>query len=129
MRKPYRLLVCSLVAVLGAAPVAFAHVDVPGLDNNGQCVGDADSNAAVTINELILAVNNALDGCADPTSCSSRAWLATSLRLRRRTAASAPATRSSSPDFRLYVSTFTVRPGAEVPALDRTACGSTRTSR
>jgi uncharacterized repeat protein (TIGR04052 family) len=65
MRTAYRILACGLVAALGAAPAALAHVDVPGLDNNGQCVGDADSNAAVTINELILAVNNALDGCAD----------------------------------------------------------------
>ena len=63
--RAHRLLLCGLAAALVAAPAARAHEDVPGLDVNGQCVGDADSNAAVTINELILAVNNALDGCAD----------------------------------------------------------------
>jgi uncharacterized repeat protein (TIGR04052 family) len=46
------------------ARTAVAHIDVPGLDANGQCVGDANSDAAVTINELIVAVNNALNGCA-----------------------------------------------------------------
>lgn len=53
----------SLAAALCVAPPARAHVHVPGLDANGQCVGDADGDAAVAINELILAVNNALDGC------------------------------------------------------------------
>jgi uncharacterized repeat protein (TIGR04052 family) len=52
-----------LAATLGAGPAA-AHVTVPGLDVNGQCVGDADSNGQVAINELITAVNNALNGCS-----------------------------------------------------------------
>ncbi len=47
MRYAYRLLACGLIAALGTAPAARAHEDVPGLDVNGQCVGDADSNAAV----------------------------------------------------------------------------------
>lgn len=51
-----------LGATLLATP-ALAHVTVPGLDVNGQCVGDADDNANVAINEIIQAVNNALDGC------------------------------------------------------------------
>ncbi len=37
----------------------------PGLDANGQCIGDGDGNGSVAINELITAVNNALDGCAE----------------------------------------------------------------
>ncbi len=52
-----------LAATLAAAP-AVAQIDVPGLDVNGQCVGDADSDAEVKINELITAVNNALASCA-----------------------------------------------------------------
>ncbi|MFN8644770.1 MAG: metallo-mystery pair system four-Cys motif protein [Candidatus Binatia bacterium] len=66
MRTRYRFpLACGLLAVLCAAPAARAHTDAPGLDVNGQCVGDADGDAAVAINELILAVNNALTGCAE----------------------------------------------------------------
>ncbi|MEO8602607.1 MAG: MbnP family copper-binding protein [bacterium] len=52
-----------LAALLLAAAPAFGHVDIPGLDVDGQCVGDQNSDSAVAINELILAVNNALDGC------------------------------------------------------------------
>jgi len=52
-----------LAATLLAAP-ALAHVHVPGLDVNGQCVGDADGDSAVAINEIVQAVGNALDGCA-----------------------------------------------------------------
>jgi len=52
-----------LIGAFAARP-ALAHVNVPGLDVNGQCVGDADSDATVAINELITAVNNALNGCA-----------------------------------------------------------------
>lgn len=51
-------------AALGLAAPAWGHVHVPGLDVNGQCVGDQDGDAAVAINELILAVNNSLQGCA-----------------------------------------------------------------
>lgn len=35
----------------------------PGLDSAGQCVGDADGNGSVAINELITAVRNSLEGC------------------------------------------------------------------
>jgi uncharacterized repeat protein (TIGR04052 family) len=54
--------IVALAIALAGAP-AVAHVDVPGLDENGQCVGDANLDGAVAINELILAVNNALGGC------------------------------------------------------------------
>ena len=50
------------LAILIAVP-ARAHVNVPGLDVNGQCIGDANSDAQVTIDELVTAVNNALGTC------------------------------------------------------------------
>lgn len=65
MTKTKRFALACGLAMLLAAPGARAHEDVPGLDVNGQCVGDADGNGAVAINELITAVNNALDGCAN----------------------------------------------------------------
>src|SRR5512143_1636659 len=65
MSRAVRIFLACALAALGAAGGARAHESVPGLDLNGQCVGDSDGNAAVTINELILAVNNALGGCAD----------------------------------------------------------------
>src|SRR5512143_2372808 len=65
MSRAVRIFLACALAALGAAGGARAHESVPGLDINGQCVGDSDGNAAVTINELILAVNNALGGCAD----------------------------------------------------------------
>lgn len=54
----------ALTSALFAAFPALAHIDVPGLDINGQCVGDVDTNQQVQIDELITAVNNALGGCA-----------------------------------------------------------------
>jgi uncharacterized repeat protein (TIGR04052 family) len=63
MRIASRIFLAGLALALSAA-AARGHVDVPGLDNNGQCVGDSNSDAAVAINELILAVNNSLGGCA-----------------------------------------------------------------
>src|SRR5215831_13266336 len=54
----------ALYAAALVARPAMAHIDVPGLDVNGQCVGDADADAQVQINELVTAVNNALNGCA-----------------------------------------------------------------
>lgn len=66
MRTLSRLTCGGLLAVaaaLGAAAAARAHVHVTGLDINGQCVGDQNSDDTVAINELILAVNNSLEGC------------------------------------------------------------------
>lgn len=57
-----KTLAVAWMATLLAGPAA-AQPDVPGLDVNGQCVGDADGDGRVEINELILAVNNSLDGC------------------------------------------------------------------
>lgn len=54
-----------LAALLCAATAAHAHVDVPGLDTNGQCVGDADSDGTVAIHEIVQAVNNALGECPE----------------------------------------------------------------
>jgi uncharacterized repeat protein (TIGR04052 family) len=36
---------------------------VEGFDANGQCVGDKNGDGEVTIDELVVAVNNALAGC------------------------------------------------------------------
>src|SRR5262245_52954669 len=58
-----RIAYTMAVILLSTAP-ALAHVDVAGLDLNGQCVGDADGNAEVKVNELVTAVNNSLNGCA-----------------------------------------------------------------
>lgn len=52
-------------ALLCLAATAQAHVDVPGLDVNGQCVGDADSDGTVAIHEIVQAVNNALGTCPE----------------------------------------------------------------
>lgn len=63
----WRFGVLSLFACqLGVATVADAQCTT--------CVGDADGDGNVTINELIQAVNNALDGCdgsATPTATAS----------------------------------------------------------
>ena len=52
--------IASLVAALSIAVAAHAQVDV-----NGQCIGDADGDAQVTIDELIAAVDNSLNGCPE----------------------------------------------------------------
>lgn len=50
---------------LGAGPIVLA----PGAEAQcSTCVGDADGDRTVTINELIQAVNNALFGCDRPTA-------------------------------------------------------------
>ena len=50
-------------ALLGASLIAAGARAQNGFDANGQCVGDADGNGTVAINEIIIAVNNALNGC------------------------------------------------------------------
>lgn len=67
----------ALVATLMAGQSTLAHRELPlGLDNNGQCVGDADGNATVQIHEIIQAINNALGGCARrPVTIEFRAML------------------------------------------------------
>lgn len=52
--------VSGLWAVLFLVP-GFARAGV--LDEAGQCLGDANRDAQVTVNEIIGGVNNALDGC------------------------------------------------------------------
>ena len=58
-----RIAFLASLTVIVAASAARAHVNIPGLDVNGQCVGDANSDGQIEINELIIAVNNALAGC------------------------------------------------------------------
>lgn len=48
------------IGLMCTAAASFAQ---PGLDPNGQCIGDGDGDAVVRIHELITAVNNSLDGC------------------------------------------------------------------
>src|SRR4029453_646920 len=64
MSRIAHLLSYAVFAALLAAAPAYAHIPVDGLDINGQCVGDANTDREVAINELIIAVNNALTGCA-----------------------------------------------------------------
>jgi uncharacterized repeat protein (TIGR04052 family) len=52
-----------IATLLIAAPLRADHEHIPGLDPNGMCIGDGSGDATVLINELILAVNNALGGC------------------------------------------------------------------
>ncbi len=49
----------ALALALGAASAQAQS----GLDINGQCIGDANGDTAVSIDELVAAVNNALSGC------------------------------------------------------------------
>ena len=53
--------IIALFAVL-ASFVTGASAQT-GLDVNGQCIGDADGNGVVAIDELVAAVNNSLEGC------------------------------------------------------------------
>jgi uncharacterized repeat protein (TIGR04052 family) len=56
--------VASITAALvGACIFAAGAWAQSGFDSNGQCVGDADGDGTVAINEIITAVNNALNGC------------------------------------------------------------------
>ncbi len=54
--------ITTMVLVLSMATVAIAQ---RGIGVNGECVGDGDGNGQVVISELVTAVRNALDGCAD----------------------------------------------------------------
>lgn len=53
----------ACLGVLVCAAPGRAHLHVDGLDVNGQCVGDVNADRQVLVNELVTAVNNALDGC------------------------------------------------------------------
>ena len=53
------LLVACVVCLASAGRVCATG----GFDANGQCVGDQNGDGEVTIDELIVAVNNALNGC------------------------------------------------------------------
>jgi len=54
------LIACAFALLAGVTGTAFAQ---GGLGSQGECVGDADGGGSVAINELIIAVNNALEGC------------------------------------------------------------------
>ena len=52
-------------AVLAALPTTVLALLLVAGPASGTCVGDANADGRVTINELIIAVNNALNGCPD----------------------------------------------------------------
>ena len=121
MRILYRIAcTTALAAALGTASVAAAHVHVPGLDINGQCVGDQDSDDVVAINELILAVNNSLGSCPNrPVEIQFKGAVGHD-EFACGTAYSGIGTADSQllpSDFRLYVSQVHLLElgGAEVP--------------
>jgi hypothetical protein len=67
-------------ASAGAAHAADAPEPVP-------CVGDADGDRVVKINELIIAVNNALGGCPEPAGAlGTRTFTIAPVSLELRTA-------------------------------------------
>lgn len=115
----YRI-TCAVVALLLGATPALAHFDVPGLDVNGQCVGDVNNNHEVQINELITAVNNALGGCPRlPITLKFRGVVGHDA-FACGTQYSGIGTGSSvfiPADFRFYVSNVRLKPvgGDEVP--------------
>lgn len=114
-----RTLAILLTALLTAAPAA-AHINVPGLDINGQCVGDVDSNAQIQINELITAVNNALGACPSlPITLTFRGVVGHEpFACGQEFTGIGTANSSFIPsDFRFYISNIRLKPlgGAEVP--------------
>jgi hypothetical protein len=56
----------ALVASVAWWAVSAAAGPTRALDTPNECVGDADGDNVVQINELIVAVNNALGGCPKP---------------------------------------------------------------
>src|SRR5690348_11527357 len=61
VRSALLTLLAVLGLALGLATWAWAQDD--GFDANGQCVGDQSGDGQVTVDELIVAVNNLLNGC------------------------------------------------------------------
>lgn len=109
----------ALAGLLVATPL-LAHVDVPGLDVNGQCVGDANGDHTVAINENILAINNALGGCPELPVTLQFKGVVGDQPFACGTAYSGIGTGNSQfipADFRLYVSNVRLlsASGEEVP--------------
>jgi len=48
--------------LIGGLATSWVRAD-EGLDINGQCVGDANQDGQVSVDELVTAVNNGLSGC------------------------------------------------------------------
>lgn len=59
----------AAVAATSAALVAIVGLVVRGAA--AQCCGDCNGDGAVTVNELVTAVNRALTGCSDDGICSA----------------------------------------------------------
>src|SRR5262245_8203058 len=58
----YLLLAAATLATAWSAKIPPAQA-ADRFDTNGQCVGDANGDGQVTIDEIITAVNNSLGGC------------------------------------------------------------------
>jgi uncharacterized repeat protein (TIGR04052 family) len=110
----------TILAVVLAATPALAQIDVPGLDLNGQCVGDANNNQEVQINELVTAVNNALGSCPRlPITLNFRGVVGHDAFAcgTSYTGIGTGASQFIPSDFRFYVSNIRLKPvgGDEVP--------------
>jgi hypothetical protein len=60
-----------VVIMMGTAVVAMLGLIVQGAA--AQCCGDCNGDGAVSVNELVTAVNRALTGCSDDGICSASA--------------------------------------------------------
>jgi uncharacterized repeat protein (TIGR04052 family) len=120
MKTKLILLFATLVLLAGRA-----HAQ-GGIDVHGQCIGDADANGEVTIDELVAAVSNALEGCPQRAiALQFRPVVGDQDFVCGDVYEDMGATHSQllAQDFRMYVSNVRlVTPqGAEVPlALDQT---------
>jgi len=53
----------AALALVIAPPLSAQMSTQGGFDANGQCVGDKNGDGQVTVDEVLIAVNNALEGC------------------------------------------------------------------
>lgn len=117
--------IASLIAIVGLV-AGGAHAQ-GGIDANGQCVGDANGDAEVTVDELVAAVNNSLNGCPQRAlALQFRAVVGDQDYVCGEVYEGLGTTKSPvlATDFRLYVSNVRlVTPeGGEVPlTLDQTS--------
>ncbi len=115
-----RLTRFTTAALFGTTIAVATAYAAEGLDATGRCVGDKDDNGAVTIDELIVGVNNSLDGCAyQPVTITFRAAVGSqpfACGSTYRGIGTTGATIDPS-DFRFYVShvRLVTADGAEVP--------------
>ena len=110
----------TTAVVFGTTVAAAGAYATEGLDTAGRCVGDRNDDGAVTIDELIVGVNNALDGCAyQPVTITFRAAVGSQAFACGSTYSGIGTTGASiePSDFRFYVShvRLVTADGTEVP--------------